>query len=323
MVQIAERLNGVRIGPETSSRNVVVFPLMGPGPAEPGYLTLDEALARELVKIEEVSEGGSVPTLHVLNHGPVPVLLLDGEELVGAKQNRVVNLTILVPPASMLPIPVSCVEAGRWSFRTAAFESAPRTLFAEGRARKMAQVSRSLRAEGSRQADQGDIWEAIADKSARMEAPSHTSAMADIFERHATAVDEYVRELEPVEGQVGAVIAVNGQVRGLELFDSPATLGKLWPKIVRSYALDAVEAECLDSEPPARASVTRLLKRIAALKTETFPAVGLGTDVRVETRSLAGGALVVDERVVHLAVFALSARGPRGRRPWRFTYLSE
>jgi len=60
----------------------------------PGYLMLDEALAAGLASVTEVSVDGSVPELRLQNLAPSPVLILNGEELLGAKQNRVVNLTI-------------------------------------------------------------------------------------------------------------------------------------------------------------------------------------------------------------------------------------
>jgi hypothetical protein len=73
-----------------------------------------------------VSEAGSVPELLVKNLAPSPVLILDGEELIGAKQNRIVNLAILVAAGQTLRIPVSCVEAGRWVHRSREFAAAGR-----------------------------------------------------------------------------------------------------------------------------------------------------------------------------------------------------
>ena len=86
---------------------------------------------------------GSVPELKVFNGLSQPVLLLDGEELIGAKQNRVLNLTIMVPADTEMMIPVSCVEAGRWQHISDGFVAADRTQFARGRAKKLSQVSRS------------------------------------------------------------------------------------------------------------------------------------------------------------------------------------
>ena len=79
-----------------------------------------------------------MPELSFENPSAEKILLVDGDELVGAKQNRILNLTILVGAGQKVVIPVSCVEQGRWRYRTAEFASAGRTLFAKARARKMA-----------------------------------------------------------------------------------------------------------------------------------------------------------------------------------------
>ena len=73
------------------------------------------------VEITEVSEGGSVPELQVVNETGRHVLLFDGEELKGAKQNRILNSTILVEAGSRLTVPVSCTESGRWSYQSDEF----------------------------------------------------------------------------------------------------------------------------------------------------------------------------------------------------------
>jgi len=91
-------------------------------------MTLDEALVGGLIEVTEVSQGGAVPELKVVNTSPRMVLILDGEELVGAKQNRIVNTTILVQAQSTTVIPVSCVEQGRWHYRSPRFSSEERIM---------------------------------------------------------------------------------------------------------------------------------------------------------------------------------------------------
>jgi hypothetical protein len=97
-----------------SARELKVLPLLRPGTAEPGYLTLGEALARGLTRVTEVSEGGSVPQLLFINDAMRPVLLLDGEELVGAKQNRVLNLAVLAPAHAKMAQVTESIRQGRW-----------------------------------------------------------------------------------------------------------------------------------------------------------------------------------------------------------------
>ena len=115
MNHISRFIENISIGEAVSHDGLAVFPLLGKAPFAKDYLTLDEALAANTAVITEVSESGSVPQLLFRNKGEQAVFLLDGEELVGAKQNRILNITILAPAMKDTVIPVSCVEAGRWS----------------------------------------------------------------------------------------------------------------------------------------------------------------------------------------------------------------
>ena len=238
---VIDAVRQVEFGPLTTFRNLGLLALSTAGEREADYLTLDEALERHSVHIVEVSEGGRVPELKIVNEGERSVLLLDGEELLGAKQNRIINLTILAPARRTCVVPVSCVESGRWHHVSRGFAAAPRAQFAEGRAEKMRHVSRSLRADGSRSSDQQEVWSRIAEKSARLGAVSDTSAMSAMFDTCHVALDEFVAAFTPVERQVGAVFFVNGRAAGLELFDAPRTWRTLAPKLIRSYGLDALD----------------------------------------------------------------------------------
>ena len=118
---------------------VPLFPRRDPGAA---YTTLAAALRRGL-RITETSAAGSVPELVVANPLDEWVLLYDGEELVGAKQNRILNLTVLVAAESVTPIPVSCVEAGRWHRRSPTFAAAAHTAGPQLRLRKARALGRT------------------------------------------------------------------------------------------------------------------------------------------------------------------------------------
>src|SRR5687768_5463792 len=118
-VAITNRIRSVHADrPQGAALRVV--PILGVSQTEPDYRLLSpDTLAS--VKITEVSEGGSVPTLKVKNELPTRLLLIDGQELIGAKQNRILNTDVLVPAQNELTIPVSCVEQNRWGYRTRAF----------------------------------------------------------------------------------------------------------------------------------------------------------------------------------------------------------
>ena len=77
------------------------------------YMTLAEAYATGDVIVSEKSIA-SVPTLLLVNRCSVPIFILDGEEIVGGRQNRVVNTTLLIPAQCEFELDVTCVEQGRW-----------------------------------------------------------------------------------------------------------------------------------------------------------------------------------------------------------------
>ena len=303
---VFEAVGAITFGPAQTFRNLTLVPLVANEPSEADYAILDEALALGTIGIEETSEAGRVPELKVLNKGDKAVLLLDGEELIGAKQNRVLNLSILVPPQSSRTIPVSCVEAGRWSRSSARFASAPRAQYAEGRHARMEQVTASLRASGSRRSDQSAVWAGIEEKMARLGARSKTAAMSAMYEDLQQPIEGFVSAFHAVHGQVGAMFLVNGRPGGIELFDAPATWKKLSSKLIRSYALDAIDRRDAPAVPiaPLHLQGSALIDAIRSSQPTIFTAVGEGDDVRLTGTRVAAAALVARGRAIHLSAFA-------------------
>jgi hypothetical protein len=300
-------LNEAKIGRKQSYRNLAVFPLLSGYAADWEYITLDEALTEDLIEVMEKDEVGSVPELKVLNKSPKMVLILDGEELVGAKQNRIVNTTILIQGKSTTVIPVSCVEQGRWSYESPRFHSKERLMSAQLRGLKAEQVHRSIRTSDDFRSDQGAIWADISSKAARMEAESPTMAMSEIYEKKRAVLDGYVGHFRLAEMQVGAVFLINGKVVGLDSFGKPETFAKVFKKMVESYALDAIDwSETEVASKTLRSKVTKFLEVAKAASVENHPSVGLGTDFRLESRNLNGFALAHEDQVLHLSVFARS-----------------
>ena len=168
----------------------------------------------------------------------------------------------------------------------------------------MAQVSYSMATSGSHRSNQSEVWADIAEKSAHLRASSPTGAMEAMFLGHAPFIDECVASLGAVDGQVGAVFAIGPRVLGLDLFDSPATLQRLLPKLLRSVAVDAIDANS-EATPPSAASVESFLATVSAAAIHESAAIGLGRDLRLTGPGITGAALATDGRVVHLSAFAL------------------
>lgn len=303
---IANTLESLQIGSPTSAGGLTMYPLSAPAPGSFDYLLLDSALEAGFAEVTEVSDSGSVPRLRFHNKGGKDILLLDGEELVGAKQNRVLNLTILVAAGQQVDIPVSCVEAGRWSWRSRRFEAGRRKLHARARAEKMRGVTSRLASSGeaSDSEIQAAVWRSVDAKMAAFRVESHTSSLHDAYTATETLLAAVRDAFRPGASQIGAAFAIGTRLVGFDLYDSPATLSRLLPKLVDSYAFDAIEdREALDAQPPSLSRVRALLKRVADSRGAEYPAIAKGTDVRIEAPLLHAAALIADNRVAHLAAF--------------------
>ena len=206
------------------------------------FITLDEALAQRALVITEIDESGRVPELKVVNNSRQKILLLDGEELVGAKQNRVLNVTILLAPNSETLIPVSCIEQGRWSYASKEFSSANRTMSADLRKKKTQSVHNRVRESGSFASDQGEIWEEINLKFERSHVPpSPTMALSDLFEAKRETSEDYLKNFSPVEKQLGLAVFIDGNMAGVEFLGRHDKFQLLYHKLVSSYVMDALE----------------------------------------------------------------------------------
>lgn len=298
---LREFIGKLYTGDPVSFEELNIMPVFSREEQRLPYLELDEALKAGLAEITEVSEGGIVPELEVGNKSASDIIILDGEELVGAKQNRVVNATIVVPAHARVKIPVSCVEQGRWRYTSREFATGDSFLYPSLRQRKLRDVTGSLRAGGGLGSDQSGIWQDISLKSERLHVTSDTMSMSDIFQ--TSVADESDRELRMEithqERQVGFVAFIRGGFAGGDLFGSPELCRRKLHKLLRSYYLDSLDRAA--SFPFV--SVRQILEQVQAAKQEEFSTVGKGTDLRFEGADVQGAWKLVDNFIPHLMVF--------------------
>ena len=305
MLNINKELSGVKVGSAPVFAGLAVVPLIRKGHVERDYLTLGEAFAKEGVEITEVSEGGSVPELKLKNKLGQDVFAADGEALLGAKQNRVLNTSIFVNAKSEITVPVSCVEQGRWRYRNRDFRASEHSEFISSRAAKMESVANCLKATGTdRHSDQGAVWREVAAKQRDFAAFSPTSSMDDAYEARRPRLDQYVESIPVQAGQIGIAAVINGKVAGLELFEDESVYRQYAPKLIRAYASEILGRDTMASSVPDRFEVRHLLRKMAESEVDAYPAVGNGTELRFKMKGLNGSALVARERLLHVVLLA-------------------
>ena len=293
----------LRTGDPIQEGSFQVFPLFSEGDQEVAY-RLPELRLKEAT-ITEVSEAGAVPQLVVENHSESLLLLLEGQELIGAKQNRVLNTTVLIKPKSKVTIPVSCVEAGRWHFRSREMEEAKHFVPNELRYELKRGVYRSLKRKLGHRSDQGGVWDVVGSFHQSLGVDSPTSDLEAAYAAYEGELEEFCKDIDYVKGATGLAIATDGRVRSLDLFGTEQICSRLWPRLVAGLAIEALRAA------PSQAKVTSkdVLKywaNITQWPWEAVTTVGEGQEYRAESQQGdQGSALFYDEKLVYL-----SAVGP-------------
>jgi hypothetical protein len=293
--------------PPISHKRLRIIPLRLKNTSDLEYLPLDES-STALVTVEESSASGSVPELRVRNRAKTRVFIPDGSTLIGAKQNRVVNLSVMVAPDSVTAIPVSCVERGRWQFLSPHFEHGA-CADSPLRAMMCAGTTDSLKRTGKVHVDQGMVWNHVEAMLGRAGARSPTRAYHALYENWHQELADYEARLRMPDQAFGVAVAIDGKLEAVDLFDKPSTLHKLWQRLARSYIVAAL---CPQAPRSTKTDVNEVMGSILSSAGESYVPVGVGTSIRLTNADTVGAALVCNGRLVHLSAFAKGIPKPDG-----------
>jgi hypothetical protein len=323
--EVSARLDQLKPDAPQRVPGLIVIPLVSTAPSALGYRSMKAAIAAGRLLVREVSEGGSVPQLVVENGDDSAVLLVDGEEVAGARQNRILNTSIYVDAHGKLVVPVSCTEIGRWGYTSRTFVDSGYVAPPSVRTSKSRSVHESLRAGLSYASDQGEVWDNISDYHRRAGTTSGTGALRDAMQQRRRDLDEARAALVHIDGQVGLVAVTADGFVAIDAVSRPDVYADLHEKLILSYVAEIVAG------PERRAveldgRVDAFLEHLRAAAVERYPSPGRGEDLRLEGRGVRGGALLVDDEVVHLGAFTEPGQPPvpapptgarMHRRHWR------
>jgi len=275
------------------------------------YVACGQAIGQNLIDVRELGDAGSVNTIFIVNSSNKFVFLMDGDILAGAKQNRVVNTSILLAPHSKTGIPVSCVEHGRWRHTSPDFKASPAAAPMFLRSDKARQVKKSLERGAGFASDQGKVWESVAQFQQVHNVSSPTSNLSDIFEQKGNDIDAIQKRFAPDPGSNGLAVFFGKELAGVDAFNRRSVFAEYFPKLVRSAVMEAASRETLAqplSEAEARYRALELLDLIDSLQFDERPGVGVGLDRRFESRDLNGFELEYNKRLIHLAAFVTAKK---------------
>ena len=288
-------------------------------------------LDKSAVEVREVSDHGSVPKLHAENHTKHYVLFIEGDQLIGAKQNRVCNSTVLLYPKSAARIPVSCVEEGRWRHISRTFGSSKYHASPSLRRKLTKTKEISRRESGGQQqhsADQGLVWQHVSSFSQQAGVHSQTMAMQEVYEARELELQDQLKARESDSNDQtsskdlfakcpksihGWILQTPDHGISIDIFGSPKLCRLAWRRIIGSAAMEAMiyqrhsgKSKSATSHPKIdlhkSKAVKKLLKAVQKASLESVTPVAAGFEQRIVNSELSGSYLTLENRLVHLGL---------------------
>ena len=285
------KLPELHVGSAIRWGNLEWFPVWTNAPVKgaPRYSTD----ARPFVADIKEKTNPMVAGLEFVNQGDVPLLMFEGQLLVGGMQHRALTRTVFVPGKAHVELPVICVEAGRW---------------AGDRAQKFGRyvapvrvkaAMRGLKRDGQyfRQSapDQNAVWANIDSYFGNINLGANQTRSAVELQDEMLNRNAAILTAEALPGQRGVIIAIKGEPVALELFDHPDTLAERLPHIIHGFLADAAIGGFVHTHGfKARAFAAR------ATRQGMLPTQDVGRYRNNDHKQIASEAIVDNGELLHL-----------------------
>lgn len=237
MLKLSEQFNSVSFLDKVKIGRLNFYPIKFDLKDIPRNIkSLDELFDLNLVKVNELTDEGVVSRVEVHNESEFNLLILDGEAIKGAKQNRIAEKSVIIPPFSCETIPVNCVEKNRWNYEESAeFSKSDFVLNPKIRETKANLMKNNLEA-----SIQSEVWNQIDNLSEKLDSRSYTNDLGEILDKSRFSADfDYFDKLSDKEFN-GYIVQGAGR-SFVEVFFSEKTCKSNVKKSLNGWLADADE----------------------------------------------------------------------------------
>ena len=272
------------------------------------YISGPSAIEKNLIEVREVSIAGSVNNLQLVNLSDKYIFFLDGDILVGAKQNRVLNTSVFVAPNSKINLPVSCVEQGRWRSISEKFSSSDYISPDILRAKKLKAVTKNLKQGRGHFADQGEVWDTVLTYSMNLEAFSESSDLTEVMNIKRESLDSFIKQFPLNKSANALAIFTDNSPLSIDLFNRTDIFQEYYPKRLRSAATEVFnlkEKENNITEAEAKFKTLNLFDQLETMESSLHNGVGVGTEKRWDSDNIVAMELKYMEHLIHFTLLNL------------------
>ena len=272
------------------------------------YIAFREASQKGLISITEVDSSGNVNSLMIDNRSDEFVFLSDGDLLQGAKQNRVLNTSVLIEPNSKIVVPVSCVEAGRWRYTRRDFGESE--FYAPSNLRRVKQVAvvTHLREGHGHRTDQGKVWDEVSNYASLHKESSPTSDMLNTFEKKKHIFDRDLNDIFPEAHTNAVAISIGRKLVSAESFNSRQVYSQYFEKLIRSAMMDSAvhHDDRTMNKKDAYLKLERFISKLTEIDFEKHKAVAAGEELRFASDEMTCYELSYEGKTIHFAALLSS-----------------
>lgn len=267
------------------------------------YVTFREALEKDQISITEVDSSGSVNSLMIDNRSEEFVFLSDGDLLQGAKQNRVLNSSVLIKPHSKVIVPVSCVEAGRWRYTKSDFSYAEYCAPLDLRLAKQVGVVTHLREGRGHRTDQSKVWDEVSKYEILHNQSSPTSDMLNTFEKKKHIFDKDINDIFPEANANAVAIFIGRKLVSVESFNSREVYRQYFEKLIRTAMMDSAvrHDDRSINKKDAFLKLERFVSKLTEIEFEKHKAVAAGEESRFASDEMTCYELSYEGKTIHFA----------------------
>ena len=258
--------------------NITVVPILSDTDTPFDVLDLKEGLKMGLVKIEEC-DNSNIEQVKLKNNSISPLILLDGEEIAGSLQNRIVAQTMIIPPKSEMEIPVNCSEKGRNEYKSE-FQYSDYIANSNTRRKKAYHKNNPL---------QEVVWNSIDDLETDKTAMKKTNMI----------LTGYLKHFKMENNQIGVICIVENKV-GIEIFNNHSLYEKYDEMLLRSYIIDSSSSEKINISDKELENILASINEDSFIKKD---AVGLGKYYKISNSYGNGHILIYKNNMVHASFF--------------------
>ncbi|CAN5773566.1 hypothetical protein BH23GEM6_BH23GEM6_20950 [soil metagenome] len=286
-------------------QHLTIYPLVALESPDLPFALMVDALNVGSLRISEVGSG-VVGELLAYNSGTLPILILDGEQLIGAKQNRTTNRSMLLPAGRETVIPVSCMEQGRWHDASRPFM--PGKQCSPSKVRRRAREVEAIHADSSdgpplevlRMAQVG-VWSTIQEQFSKTNTQSPTGALDQLYESRDLDLANWAPQFPTVDHQVGLLAFVGGRPIGLDVIGCRRLYGRLHDRLLKGYIMDALTTRPGKGEADPLTAQS-YLDSVTVARRIPSRTIGLGS-YSVVSGDIIGGELTHERSIAHLSAF--------------------